>query len=48
LVLCLQTISWLNNPAKALQELIRICQPNGTIVITGLSTEIMMSTFLQK
>jgi len=36
LVLCLQTISWLNNPAKALQELIRICQPNGTIVITGL------------
>lgn len=36
LVICLQTLSWLEKPKEALEELIRICKPDGFIVITSL------------
>ena len=36
LVICLQTISWIEDPRNALKELIRICKPNGTIIVSFL------------
>lgn len=36
LVFCWQTLSWLEEPQKALKELIRICKKNGRIFISSL------------
>lgn len=36
LVFCWQTLSWIENPEKALKELIRICKPNGKIFASSL------------
>lgn len=36
LVICWQTLSWLENPENALKELIRICRPGGYIYISSL------------
>lgn len=36
LVFCWQTLSWIDNPRIALQELIRICKPGGRIFCSAL------------
>lgn len=36
LVFCWQTLSWIDNPEKALKELIRICKPDGKIYLSSL------------
>jgi len=36
LVICWQTLSWLDQPERALRELIRICQPAGRIYASSL------------
>lgn len=36
LVCCWQTLSWLDDPAKALHELVRIARPGGTIMLSSL------------
>ena len=36
LVICCQTLSWISNPLKALNELVRICRPKGTVIATSL------------
>lgn len=36
LVVCGQTLSWLNEPEKALRELIRICKPDGMVFASSL------------
>jgi len=36
LVFCWQTLSWLEDPQKALKELLRICKKNGKIFISSL------------
>ena len=36
LVFCWQTLSWLDNPQKALCELTRICKPKGKIYVSSL------------
>jgi ubiquinone/menaquinone biosynthesis C-methylase UbiE len=35
-VICWQTLSWLDKPAEALRELVRICRPGGTILASSL------------
>ena len=36
MVLCFQTLSWLEDPYTALKELVRICKNGGEIVVTSL------------
>lgn len=36
MVFCWQTLSWLNNPQKALEELIRIVNPGGKVYLSSL------------
>ena len=36
LVICWQTLSWLDDPERALRELIRICKPGGWIYASSL------------
>jgi len=36
MVICWQTLSWLNEPAVALRELIRICKPGGLVLASSL------------
>jgi ubiquinone/menaquinone biosynthesis C-methylase UbiE len=36
LVICWQTLSWLDKPAEALRELVRICRPDGMILASSL------------
>ncbi len=36
LVICWQTLSWLDRPEKALHELVRICKPGGTVLAYSL------------
>jgi ubiquinone/menaquinone biosynthesis C-methylase UbiE len=35
-VICWQTLSWINRPADALREMIRICAPGGRVFISSL------------
>ena len=36
LVICWQTLSWLDRPEAALKELVRICKPSGTVLASSL------------
>lgn len=36
LVICWQTLSWLDNPGIALRELVRICKPGGMVLASSL------------
>lgn len=36
LVICWQTLSWLDRPEVALRELVRICKPGGSVLVSSL------------
>lgn len=36
LVICWQTLSWIDNPERALHELVRICSPGGRVFASSL------------